>query len=352
MFIRARLWLLFLLTALSAVVLSGCQARGASGPANNPVFGMSAPEILGEPVATQMEQLKGMKELGVTSIRVDANWFAVQNAGPDKYDWASLDQAVASIQKAGLSADLIVDGCPPWAAVPGTHGRPFSQPAKPAEFGAWAGAVAARYGPMGVHDYEVWNEPNLSRFWAPLPDPAAYTKDLIAAYAAIKAADPASIVISGGLAPAANTQSSVDTVTFVQDMYADGAKGSFDGIGDHPYTYPDQPDSVTFGSTWSEMSQTTPSLRSLMTDNGDSAKKIWITEFGAPTSGHNAVSEAEQSAELVQAISQSRQISWIGALYIYTWSDQPPAPDGFGLLGLGNVQKPAFAAVGAALASK
>ena len=33
------------------------------------------------------------------------------------------------------------------------------------------------------------------------------------------------------------------------------------------------------------MYQTSPSIRSIMVANGDSAKKIWITEFGAPTSG-------------------------------------------------------------------
>ena len=30
---------------------------------------------------------------------------------------------------------------------------------------------------------------------------------------------------------------------------------------------------------------TYPSLRSTMTDNGDGGKKIWATEFGAPTNG-------------------------------------------------------------------
>ena len=85
-----------------------------------------------------------------------------------------------------------------------------------------------------------------------------------------------------------------------------------------------------------------------MAANGDSAKKIWITEFGAPTSGTTQnVSDAEQSNELVQAISQVKQLSWIGSLYVYTWQDVPD--EGFGLLTVGGAQKSAYAAVVAAL---
>jgi hypothetical protein len=96
------------------------------------------------------------------------------------------------------------------------------------------------------------------------------------------------------------------------------------------------------------MSQTSPSLRSLMADHGDSAKKIWITEYGAPTSGttHN-VSDAEQSNEMVQTISEAKQLGWIGSVYIYTWEDTPTW--GFGLLNGDGSQKPAYAAVAAAV---
>ena len=108
---------------------------------------------------------------------------------------------VASIQKAGLSADLIIDGCPSWAAVSGAQGNQFAQPASPAAFADWAAAVAKRYGGEGANYFEIWNEPNNPAFWAPKPNPAAYTADLKAAYAAIKAVDPAAVVLSGGLAP-------------------------------------------------------------------------------------------------------------------------------------------------------
>jgi hypothetical protein len=290
-----------------------------------------------------------MKAMGMTSVRVDASWYNTQFNGPDSYNWAPLDTTVSAIQSAGLTADLIIDQCPPWAAASGASGN-FAQPASPTAFGNFAAAVAKRYYGNGANYFEIWNEPNIQAFWSPTPDPAAYTADLKAAYTAIKAVTPSAVVITGGTAPAADASDSYDDVTFVQDMYADGAQGYFDALGDHPYSYPFTPDSVTLGSAWSEMDQTSPSLRSLMAAHGDSGKKIWITEYGAPTSGtqHN-VSEAEQSDEMVQTIAQARQLGWIGSVYLYTWEDG--SGDGFGILNSDGSQKPAYSAVAAALSS-
>ena len=133
--------------------------------------------------------------MGITSVRLDANWYWGQpNGAGSSFVWAPLDEAVGAIQQAGLSADLIIDGCPAWAAVSGAAGNEFAQPASSAAFAAWAGAVAARYADKGVEFFEIWNEENIN--WAPVPNPGAYTADLKAAYAAIKAADPSAVVLS------------------------------------------------------------------------------------------------------------------------------------------------------------
>jgi hypothetical protein len=328
--------------------------RSTAASATAVVYGISDPELPSENATVQAGQLKAMKAMGITSVRVDANWNSGQPSSADSYNWAPLDETVASIQQAGMSADLIIDGCPRWAAVSSAAGDQFAQPASAAQFATWAAAVAARYRSKGVKYFEIWNEPNLAVFWAPKPNPAAYTSDLKAAYTAIKAVDPTAVVLSGGLAPADNDGTNDDPRTFLAAMYADGAKGSFDGLGFHPYSYPDAPDTETSWSGWSMMSQTSPSIRSIMTANGDSAKKIWITEYGAPTSGPNSVGVAGQSTDLAQAISQVQKLGWIGSLYIYTWSDSSSLQadqNGFGLLTADNVKKPAYSTVASALAS-
>jgi polysaccharide biosynthesis protein PslG len=301
----------------------------------------------------QATEFSAMKSAGITSVRVDADWSVVQPTGPSLFDWSALDQEVKSIRATGMSVDLIIDGCPSWAAIPAARNDEFAQPRSAAEYAAYAAAVASRYRVMGVKYFEIWNEPNINQFWRPVPDPAAYTADLVAAYAAIKKVDPAAIIISGGLAPASDNGINYNAVTFVANMYADGAKGSFDYLGIHPYSYPLLPDNDDSASAWSQMYRTTPSVRSVMTANGDGTKKIWITEFGAPSAGRAGVSPAAQSETITQALAAADKMDWIGAIYIYTWRDNSSTAAGtFGLKSSDGYPKPAYYALLAALHNK
>ena len=317
------------------------------------VIGISIPSLISQTPATQTAWLTNLKSIGITSIRIGAEWAWIQYAGPSTYDWSQIDQEISEVRSAGLTVDLVITGCPPWAAVAGTAGQPSPQPADPMAFAKFAAAVAARYAPVGVTDFEIWNEPNNVAFWQPAPNPAAYTALLRAAYASIKAADPAAFVITGGLAPESDDGTNLNAITFLTDMYADGAKGSFDALGYHPYSYPALPNTFEFWSGWSQMSQTPTSIEGVLSANGDSGKPLWLTEVGAPTSGPGGVGLAAQAEELTQAIADAKATSSVGALYIYTYEDSGSDPttneDWFGLLNADGSPKPAFAAVAAAL---
>jgi hypothetical protein len=322
----------------------------SSGPAGAAVlqFGVADPALSGESASAQAADLAAMKASGITAVRLDANWNFVQASGPNSYTWGWLDQVVASVRAAGMSVDLIVDGCPQWAAVSGAQ-APAAQPASPAAYAQYAATVAARYAPKGVQTFEIGNEPNNAIFWQPAPNPAAYTADLIAAYTAIKKVAPSAVVLSAGLAPETDNGTNISAITFLQAMYADGAGGYFDGVGYHPYSYPALPNTYASWSGWSQMSQTSPSIRSVMTANGDGGKQIYITEVGAPTGGPNGVSQATQATEFTQAIAAAKSTSWIGAMYFYTWQDRSTdtstSENWFGMLTYAGVQKPAYAAV-------
>jgi polysaccharide biosynthesis protein PslG len=322
-------------------------------PASGPVFGISVPDLVGESAATQAAWLADIKSLGLTSVRISAEWSDIQYGGPTSYDWSQLDQAVAAIRADGLSVDMVIGGAPSWAAVSGAAGDSSPQPADPATFGAFAAAVAARYAPEGVQDYEIWNEPNNVIFWQPAPNPAAYTADLVASYQDIKAVDPAAVVITGGLAPETNDGTNINAITFLQDMYADGAKGSFNAVGYHPYSYPALPDTYELWSGWSQMSQTPLSIESVLAANGNASVPLWLTEVGAPTNGPDGVGTAAQAEDLTQAIANAKASSSIGALYIYTYEDSgtdtSTDEDWFGLLTASGAQNPSYAAVAAAL---
>lgn len=316
-------------------------------------FGISDPALEGETASQQKSDLTAMKAIGVNSVRVDADWSGVQPDGPSSFDWGALDQTVSFIRAAGMSVDLVIDGCPRWAATASSSDSSAPTPASPGQYASFAAQVAARFAPLGVEIYEIWNEPNIAVFWQPSPNPSAYTAMLKAAYSAIKNIDPAAIVVSGGLSPSATDGTDVSPINFVQAMYADGAKDYFDALGFHPYSFPATPDTYETWSAWSQMSQTDPSIRSIMAGQGDSGKKVWITEYGAPSSGPDGIGESAQSASLTQAINKARSTSWIGGIYIYTWVDDGSSPadhgDEFGLLTDSGTRKIAYQAVASAL---
>jgi hypothetical protein len=169
--------------------------------------------------------------------------------------------------------------------------------------------------------YEVWNEPNLFASWLPAPDPAVYTQVLKSAYTAIKAADPNALVVGGALGAVVNfggiTTSPVD---FVQQMYQDGAKGYFDALSFHPYQYttmfsqggiyPDAPINQLIA------------IRQPMINNGDSALRIWATEYGLPTAGPNGVTPQQQANFISDFLTAWKNLSYAGPSFIYATRDQ------------------------------
>jgi hypothetical protein len=236
---------------------------------------------------------------------------------------------------------------PSWARPAGTTGH---HPPDPAQYAAFAKVAVQHYSALGVHAYEVWNEPNITNFWE-TPDAAAYTRVLRAAYPAIKSADPTATVITGGTAPAATNGTNIAPVDFLERIYANGGKGYFDAVGHHPYCWPALPGDAKDWSAWYQMYGTATSLRSVMVDNGDGAKQIWGTEFGAPTSGPSGsyISEDAQATTLQRAWSLWSSYSWAGPLMWYAGRDLGTSTttreNFFGLLRYDYSPKPAYSAL-------
>jgi hypothetical protein len=119
----------------------------------------------------------------------------------------------------------------------------------------------------------------LQFFWEPGADATAYTADLNACYTAIKAVTPGAFILGGALSRSTTFTGSISPTDFVTTMYSQSAE--FDGISMHPYTYPYSLSSGNQDNGWVQMAN----VRSIMVSNGDTAKPIWITEYGAPTCG-------------------------------------------------------------------
>jgi polysaccharide biosynthesis protein PslG len=269
------------------------------------------------------DYMKKLVELGVQWVRFDIEWGFVQYASKTDIDWRRYDRVVNALQKHNLQGVGIITYTPQWARKPDCRGGAHCPPADPYEFAEFASMVVNRYKSKGMRYWEIWNEQNSYDFWATKADCVAYTDLLKATYPAIKKADPTAFVITGGLAPIGTTDVNIDSLQFIQCMYAQGGKPYFDAIGYHPYTYPRL---VTEGNdnAWQRMNMTTPSIRSIMLENGDGAKKIWLTEFGAPTGGPDPkwyMSEEKQAQMVTDTMTQYKKYDWAGPIFWYTYKD-------------------------------
>jgi hypothetical protein len=100
-------------------------------------------------------------------------------------------------------------------------------------------------------------------------------------------------------------------------------------------------------SAWSQLAETPTSARSVMVAHGDGAKRIWGTEYGAPTFGAG-ISEAAQAQLVAAAYREWSKWDWSGPLFWYSARDAGTDPndreDHFGLVRRDFSPKAAFAA--------
>jgi hypothetical protein len=332
--------------ALVAVAIAAFGFAAPSAPAARPdQLGIAAGghlhNLKGKSLA---RELNGYRRAGARWIRFDVNWSVVQHRGPRSYNWAPFDRVIRGARARGIAVLGMIAYTPRWARS-GSHD--LNPPRNAAAYAKFAAAVARRYAPLGVHHWEIWNEPNMAFFWRPRPRPAAYTRLLQAAYVAIKGADPGAFVVSGGLAPSAGEGSNIPPIAFLRSMYANGARGYFDALGHHPSTFPYLPSVRQPWSPWFQMFGTNPNLLSVMVTHGDVGKSIWLTEYGAPTRGRRSVSERRQAQILTSAYRLVGAYPWAGPLFWYSFRDRRASGNWWDFCGLvrqNYSRKPAFRA--------
>ncbi|MBD0864085.1 cellulase family glycosylhydrolase [Gordonia sp. zg691] len=272
-------------------------------------------QYAGADFAGEAEQIRAT---GASAIRIAAKWNLLQPSSANSFTWTRLDAAVNAARAQGLSILMNLEGpAPVWAQKPGAN--PFANgnaPANPATFGEFARQVALRYSPR-VAAWEVWNEPNLSHYLLP-PTANEYVPLLKAAFNGIRAAGANQSVITGGLS---SLRTETRDTVFINDMYALGAKNYFNGIGLHPYTLPYPITADPRGGDGGGAAGL-PAGRATMVANGDSAKSIWITEFGQPTGNTPAsTTEAVQANIITDAVNRANALSWIAAIFIFNSHD-------------------------------
>ena len=312
--------------------------------------------------------------LGAHWVRLDLSWEDIQPDEPDSYQWQRFDRVVAAARARGLNLLPTIAYTPKWARQADCHAGQSCPPADPAAFAAFAGMAAERYAPMGVSVWEIWNEPNISDFWEPAPDPVAYDTLLRLTAAAIRGVEPKAYLLMGGLAavgtdPKIDFMSQTDFLTAVSEL---GANKLVNAISYHPYSYPYLPtDDTSFGTAFQRISTySSDNLVAVLDRYGTPDEPIWITETGAPTNGPGAVADgttvppgATHVTDALQARIAAASVTAAGnnphvaALFWFTDKDSGTAAQKgyrskfYGLREYDGTPKPAFAALQQAIAA-
>lgn len=296
-----------------------------------------------------------------TWARVDLSWNDVQPTSASSYNWAPFDAIVNAARTRGLHLLPVIGYTPSWARSAGCDAWDCP-PADPNAFAQFASAAVKRYAPLGVHAWEVWNEPNIPIFWVN-PDPKRYATLLSATTTSIRRADSTATVLSGGLANTDTNNGWIDPRTYLDAVCGYGACAGIAGVAFHPYTFPYTASYVApWGDAWNRIDATTPSLRSVLNKYGYGSKKIWLTEYGAPTGGPgdasdgtpgsitpftDHVTEQQQATIAADAVHTAVSDPNIVGLFWYTYQDDLNYTSNvayFGLRRPDGSPKPAWAA--------
>jgi polysaccharide biosynthesis protein PslG len=292
-----------------------------------------------------------LKDAGVPVVRWDFMWPALEPFA-DVPDWGVYDASLAIVREYGLESLGILDYTPPWASGHRWADRydswNYQAPARLSDWGTFVFRTVDRY-QGDVHQWAIWNEPNLSTFFAPA-DPAAYTALLREAYLAAKFADPEAFIVGGDLATPDNPAQlagrrgqpgkALSAEDFLAGMYANGAGGYFDALSFHPYTEP------SLGTK--ALLEKVSSFRAVMRDHGDTATPLWVTELGWATSA-DGVSEDQQARWLTDSVTALLDSGEVSAVFWYDLRDEGDnasiREDNFGLVHYDWSPKPAYAAL-------
>ncbi len=316
-------------------------------------FGVMADGPLLGPQADLARETGLMRSAGLGSVRLAVYWRDLQPAAGGPIDWAPVDRVVAATARRRLAVLPVLVRAPTWAT--GGDAREGAVP-DPAAYAAFCREAVLRYGPRGsfwrenaalpavpVRAWQVWNEPDIDRYWVGTPWPSTYVTLLRAARGAIKGADPRAQVVAAGLTN--------DSWRDLAALYRAGGRGQFDVAAIHP-----------FSRRVENVLKIVRLARDAMRRAGDARAPLALTEVSW-TSGQGRSTlnygwettergQAERLRAALTGIVRLRRSHRLHSVHWYTWlSPEVGDDESFSYAGLrrlrggGIVSKPALAAL-------
>lgn len=318
----------------------------ASTTAAAPLFGFNDNAVSFQQVSASTDATLAT-QVGSNASRITFDWRYAETS-PGNWNLAMYDRIYQADLAQGIRPVFIAAFAPQWAwAAPNqctTSMDSCRYPPGPTHIDAWQNMIktlVTRYPQMAA--LEVWNEPNLTSFWNPGPDPAYYTQLLAAAYSTVHSVTSTTPVLGGSLSNGIDPDSAaaMNPRNFLKGMYANGAKGKMDGLSIHTY-----PEDIDLWRVFKMLTDT----RDIRDANGDSVP-LWITEVGVTTVGNSGgnytFNENDQALMLRKLYRELTAMSDVRAVLFHTLIDPSIFPatspeSAYGALHLDLTPKPSY----------
>ncbi|MBJ7328871.1 MAG: hypothetical protein JHC95_03175 [Solirubrobacteraceae bacterium] len=343
------------LAVVFACFLAATPTSGAARMAPKGFMGTMADGPLVGPDVDLGREVGLMRSCGVESLRIVIYWEELQpyataadippGKGGDFVEvegvptaFAETDRVVAAAAGAGLIVMPVVLRAPAWdREAPANQASP---PKGDAAYARFLRTLVGRYGPKGslwaqrpdlsprpIRTWQVWNEPNIDRYWSsPRPFGPRYARLLKAANTALHQADPGAEVVMSGFAN--------DSWRAMAAAYRAGVRGHFDRAAVHP-----------FSGRLENVLKILRLNRDVLRRNGDGKVPIVVSELTWPSAKgktKNTVgfetTEQGQATRLrraYDALLKQRKSLGLQRVMWYTWlSSDRDSPNSFSWSGL------------------
>jgi hypothetical protein len=243
------------------------------------LFGISK----GQPL--NQRDFRKLQSTRVRTLRFAIAWHAMQPSRGSTPLWGATDKLVGNLAARGIRPVPFIYGSPSWVAKKPNR-PPLGSARKVRAWRTFLASVVDRYGrggeywrtggpyqvahpgarPKPITAYQIWNEPNLPKFFPKRKGTQKYGQLVKIAHRAINGIDRRAKVVLAGLTGYARPRG----WNFLDKLYrVKGIKRSFDVAALHPYA-------ATIGQFRTEAHL----IRRVMKRHHDARTALWLTEVG------------------------------------------------------------------------
>jgi polysaccharide biosynthesis protein PslG len=199
-------------------------------------------------------ELVRIRATGFGFVRFAVGWDEIEKTR-GVYNWTETDDLVRRVRKAGLKmvvpllgGHAFYDGAvpAPWPNTDHvrTRTRAPSSPESVEAFARFASAAVSRYGADDIV-WEIWNEPDLARFWPPRPNVDVFSVLAERTCKAMRALVPGAVIVGPALGRVPDPRDGV-SAAYWDAFLSSGASACLNAFSVHPYRHGDEKPEAAF----------------------------------------------------------------------------------------------------------